>query len=254
MFKDDVENRAAKHFVSKKYGLDRIVSTRTKKAMNIIDVLRPFVLDKNIDSALSIGSSHCLIEEEVQRALFPNAKFFCTDLDKKALDQFQQPQLTKIVKSATDLDFPDESFDFIMAHQVLEHINNHLSILQTFRRICKPGGIIFISVPNPFSPMFGKLPTGEWPKPFFKRFISHNTRKLKRDFMENTEKYHTGFSERYLRSVMNDFSIFDLRKPRLKQEFNRPLARVAIDLIPSPLLSIPIGTNIWCLIKDKEPA
>lgn len=245
----DLENRAKKHFFSDSNELDKLASARRKKALNIIDILEPFILGKTINSALSVGSSYCLIEEEIRMALFPHAEFICTDLDRKALDHFHQPQLTKIVKSATDLDFPDESFDFIMAHQVLEHINSYPVILESFRRICKPGGIIYINVPNPFSPMIGKLPNGEWPKPLFKYFLKHNAKKINRDFMENTEKYHTGFSERYLRKVMRDFSVYDLRKPRLKQELKHRLFHMATDMLPNSLLFIPVQTNLWCLIK-----
>ena len=250
----DVKNQVEKHFFSgvPDLDLDKLASARRRKALNIIGILEPFVLGKRIQSALSIGSSYCLIEEEIHRVLLSRATFTCVDLDKNALEHFQQPQLTKIVKSATELDFPDESFDFIMAHQVLEHINSYPNILQSFRRICKPGGIIYINVPNPFSPMIGKLPNGEWPKPLFKYFIKHNAKKLKKDFAENTEKYHTGFSEKYLRRVMREFSIYDLRKPRLKQEFKHLIFHKAIDIFPGSLLFIPVETNLWCLIKDKK--
>ncbi len=236
-------------FFSQTNDLDKLASARRKKAMDIIGLLEPFILGRAVNTALSIGSSYCLIEEQIHRVLFPHAKCICTDLDKKALEHFEQPQLTKIVKSATDLDFPDESFDFIMAHQVLEHINAYPSILRSFRRLCKPGGIVYINVPNPFSPMIGKEPNGEWPKPIFPWLIKHNTKKIKKDFMQNTEKYHTGFSGRYLRSVMMDFSVYDLRKPRLKQEFKHRFLHLAIDMFPSSLLFIPVETNIWCLVK-----
>lgn len=249
MIECDVENRAQKHFFSSSNELDKLAAARRIKAIDIIGVLRPFILGKTINTALSIGSSYCLIEEAVHKVLFPHAEFICTDLDKKAMESFQQPQLTKIIKSATALYFPDESFDFIMAHQVLEHINNYPSILQSFRKLCKPGGIIYINVPNPFSPMIGKLPNGEWPKSLLKCFLEHNAKKLRSDFMENSEKYHTGFSERYLRRLMKEFSVHDLRKLRLKQEFKQPLLHMIIDIFPSRLLFIPIQTNLWCLIK-----
>jgi ubiquinone/menaquinone biosynthesis C-methylase UbiE len=55
--------------------------------------------------------------------------------------------------SATDLEFEDNSFDFISAHQLLEYINEYPEILIAFRRLCKPGGVICINVPNPSSPI-----------------------------------------------------------------------------------------------------
>jgi ubiquinone/menaquinone biosynthesis C-methylase UbiE len=62
---------------------------------------------------------------------------------------FNQPHLKKRVLSATDLDFPDESFDFILAHQVLEHINRYPEVLDHLARLCRKGGILYISVRLP---------------------------------------------------------------------------------------------------------
>ena len=66
-------------------------------------------------------------------------EFIFTDLDVEELHQFDQPNLTKKLMSATDLEFEDNSFDFISDQQVLEHINEYPEILIAFRRLCKPG-------------------------------------------------------------------------------------------------------------------
>lgn len=47
-----------------------------------------------------------------------------------------------------DLAFPAHHFDVIYAAQVLEHLQNPLQTLYELRRILRPGGILYVDVPN----------------------------------------------------------------------------------------------------------
>jgi SAM-dependent methyltransferase len=40
------------------------------------------------------------------------------------------------------LDFPDDSFDVVHAHQVLQHVGDPVRALAEMRRVCKPGGYV----------------------------------------------------------------------------------------------------------------
>lgn len=40
------------------------------------------------------------------------------------------------------LDFADDTFDVVHAHQVLQHLSDPRSALQEMRRVCKPGGLV----------------------------------------------------------------------------------------------------------------
>jgi SAM-dependent methyltransferase len=40
------------------------------------------------------------------------------------------------------LDFPDDSFDVVHAHQVLQHLTDPLAALREMRRVCRAGGIV----------------------------------------------------------------------------------------------------------------
>jgi SAM-dependent methyltransferase len=40
------------------------------------------------------------------------------------------------------LDFPDDTFDVVHAHQVLQHVGDPVRALREMRRVCKPGGIV----------------------------------------------------------------------------------------------------------------
>lgn len=40
------------------------------------------------------------------------------------------------------LDLPDDSFDVVHAHQVLQHLTEPVAALREMRRVCRPGGIV----------------------------------------------------------------------------------------------------------------
>ncbi|WP_078910351.1 class I SAM-dependent methyltransferase [Streptomyces sp. NRRL S-87] len=40
------------------------------------------------------------------------------------------------------LDFPDDSFDAVHAHQVLQHVGDPVRALAEMRRVCRPGGLV----------------------------------------------------------------------------------------------------------------
>jgi len=44
--------------------------------------------------------------------------------------------------------FPPEYFDVVTLIDVLEHVTTPVSLLQTIRKVLKPGGILFVKVPN----------------------------------------------------------------------------------------------------------
>lgn len=69
----------------------------------------------------------------------------------------------------------DETYDFVMASHVLEHIANPLRALQEFKRVLKPGGVVLILVPD-------KRYTFDHRRPFTP--FEH----IKADFESNTQE------------------------------------------------------------------
>jgi SAM-dependent methyltransferase len=49
-----------------------------------------------------------------------------------------------VVGDVHSLDFPDDTFDVVHAHQVLQHVGDPVQALREMRRVCKPGGLIAV--------------------------------------------------------------------------------------------------------------
>jgi SAM-dependent methyltransferase len=49
-----------------------------------------------------------------------------------------------VVGDATRLDYPDGSFDFVHAHQVLQHLADPVGALSEMRRVCRSGGAVAV--------------------------------------------------------------------------------------------------------------
>ncbi|GAA1554272.1 class I SAM-dependent methyltransferase [Kribbella lupini] len=47
-----------------------------------------------------------------------------------------------VVGDVHRLDLPDDSYDVVHAHQVLQHVADPVQALREMRRVCKPGGIV----------------------------------------------------------------------------------------------------------------
>lgn len=224
---------------------------RIRKAQQIAGLVEPFLQDIQVKRVLSIGAGFCFLDEWLHKALFPSAEFISTDINEERLFCFEHSSLKKRVLSAAELDYAPESFDFILAHQVLEHMNDYAEALQKIGSMCRKGGVVYINVPNPLSPMIGKTPAGKWPRPLLSSFFDHIARKFKSDFISNTEKYHTGFTQKVLSRYLTDYNVTDVRKARLKQELPGSFMRFCIDVLPSWGLFLVVESNIWICTRRK---
>jgi len=49
-----------------------------------------------------------------------------------------------VVGDAHELGFPDDAFDVVHAHQVLQHLADPVRALRELRRVCRPGGVVAV--------------------------------------------------------------------------------------------------------------
>jgi SAM-dependent methyltransferase len=73
------------------------------------------------------------------------------DVDRAALAKAAQLGIDPVVGNVEDpLPFDDESFDAVVAGELLEHLRFPQTIVTEARRVLRPGGVLVGSVPNAF--------------------------------------------------------------------------------------------------------
>jgi 2-polyprenyl-3-methyl-5-hydroxy-6-metoxy-1,4-benzoquinol methylase len=128
-----------------KNGLVKFVhNNRLDNIATIISKLR--VKGKRVLDA-GCGEGHLL--EKLQNVREDN-EYWGIDITPIAIEQakkrcpFANIGLGDLFKTG----YPEESFDVIICTEVLEHITDFKGVLEEFKRILKPGGILIITFPN----------------------------------------------------------------------------------------------------------
>ena len=84
--------------------------------------------------------------------LFPKPKIVGIDKDKNALKSAAINLKDKNLKikhgDIYNLNFSDNSFDIILASEILEHLKDDFKGLKEIYRVLRPGGLVLISVPH----------------------------------------------------------------------------------------------------------
>lgn len=64
------------------------------------------------------------------------------DLARQEAARRGRSNIEFVVSDIYALGFPDDTFDVVHAHQVLQHIADPVAALREMRRVCKPGGVV----------------------------------------------------------------------------------------------------------------
>jgi ubiquinone/menaquinone biosynthesis C-methylase UbiE len=100
------------------------------------------------DSLLDIGCGPGTITADLAALVAPGT-VTAVEISAAALESAraeatarQQSNIEFRVGDVYALDFPDDAFDVVHAHQVLQHLADPVAALREMRRVCRPGGVI----------------------------------------------------------------------------------------------------------------
>ncbi|MEV6262739.1 methyltransferase domain-containing protein [Streptomyces sp. NPDC051784] len=116
--------------------------TAANSAAYLIDELRPG------QAVLDVGCGPGTITADLAALVAPG-RVTGVDANSAVLEQAASAAaehgLDNVEFTTADvhsLDFPDNSFDVVHAHQVLQHVGDPVQALREMRRVCRPGGVV----------------------------------------------------------------------------------------------------------------
>jgi len=134
----------------------RLYTSEYPRGFVIIDTLKKYAPEFQVrgSSVLDVGcgDAGALIAFAEEGANAAGIETFETSLERgrlRASDHAVQVDLKK--GAAESIPFPDNSFDLVMLDNVLEHVNDRPLTLREIRRVLKPGGLLYMVTPKPFS-------------------------------------------------------------------------------------------------------
>ena len=99
-------------------------------------------------SVLDIGCGPGTITADLAALVAPGAVLAVdqfADVLNVARAEVQRRNLSNVSFARADvhkLDLPDDAFDVVHAHQVLQHVADPVQALREMRRVCRPGGVV----------------------------------------------------------------------------------------------------------------
>ncbi|WP_405984330.1 methyltransferase domain-containing protein [Streptomyces sp. NBC_00872] len=117
--------------------------TAANSAAYLLPELRPG------QDVLDVGCGPGTITADLAALVAPTGTVTAVDASESVLDQARETaaaagvaQVRFAVADVHALDFPDDSFDIVHAHQVLQHVGDPVRALSEMRRVCRPGGVV----------------------------------------------------------------------------------------------------------------
>ncbi|PJF27393.1 MAG: class I SAM-dependent methyltransferase, partial [Phototrophicales bacterium] len=95
---------------------------------------------------LEAGGGVGMYASQFRRRYTPHVELFDIELERVIEAQSETP--TAIVAAAEYLPYPDNTFDTILSHEVLEHVIDDRASVAEMARVLKVGGRMVIFVPN----------------------------------------------------------------------------------------------------------
>ncbi len=117
--------------------------TADNSAGYLLPLLRPGL------RLLDVGCGPGTITMDLADRVAPTGSVTALEQTQDALDLARAeagrrgtPNVSFVVGDVHDLALPDDAFDVVHAHQVLQHLPDPVRALREMRRVCRPGGVV----------------------------------------------------------------------------------------------------------------
>lgn len=151
-----------------------------------LDLIRRYVALENA-RVLDVG---CGIGAYVEKFTAHDARAFGVDIDAEKLADAQRAKnLARLACAVSEaLPFPNDSFDAVLLHEVIEHVADDAQTIREACRVCKRGGRVVVFAPNRLYPfethgayfgkryIFGNIPLIGWLPDFLRRKFAPHVR------------------------------------------------------------------------------
>jgi 2-polyprenyl-3-methyl-5-hydroxy-6-metoxy-1,4-benzoquinol methylase len=97
---------------------------------------------KVLDAGCGVGNLARLMRER------RNARVTCLDFSSWACEQLEREGFETVVSALPRIPMPDDSFDVVVATEVLEHLDEPEETIRQMVRVVRDRGIVICSVPN----------------------------------------------------------------------------------------------------------
>jgi len=124
-------------------GLQRSVAFRNGEYARIDATLRELRPVDATTKVLDVGAGYA--------TYLADADVTALDISASALEH--SPRSRTVVGTADAIPFGDAMFDVVVCSQVLEHVPNWAKALTDMVRVLRPGGLLFVAVPNRYALM-----------------------------------------------------------------------------------------------------
>ena len=137
--KSDYYNEKA--ITYEKYNIEAAI--RYKRALKLAEIY-------NGADILDIGCKDAYLRRLLKERQI--TKYYGMDISEAVLNKIEgyDPKYFKVGDVSKKIPFKDNSFDFIFALEIVEHVESPTEMLKEIRRVLKKEGELIISVPNPY--------------------------------------------------------------------------------------------------------
>jgi SAM-dependent methyltransferase len=120
-----------------------------RRTQEVLSAIQEFA-DKPLESIIDLGTADGRMLDRVHQK-YPGTS--CTGVEYStelvAFGKESFPELQIIQGDIQSLDFPDNSFNVVIATAVIEHVPDPDKAMCEAKRVLKPGGILILTAPDP---------------------------------------------------------------------------------------------------------